>query len=368
MQRNIVLLTIPPVIALALLFISGTDEQNIAAGQQMENQSNVHGSNSKTKQQGLTLATMIPSSQQTKVEATEATPSSPSTSLSPIDQLRAIKNKTALHQAVIKEHETFTRYPSQNRRFERIERDPVSMTYETHNRTSESDDKASSITAWADQKYMLRGEQVTISARVDSQSTQGIANRMLTEIIVNERQSLGTFSLVDGNRDGTYNFTASSEITQNWPIGIYKALIVSDHKNLSESVSFTVSPPVIRLTGEHRDTLTSNGDLRVDIEIETTESARYYIRASLYSSTNDPIGSAEYSEQLPPGKHWIPLTYFGLMVHDAGEPGPYLLKYVELAQSGVPMLRMPQEKTNIYTQSYALDQFNTQTFAEKDKL
>lgn len=368
MQRNIVLLTIPPIIALVLLFISSKDEQDIAADQQAKNQSNVHVSDAKTQPQELSLATMIPSSQQAKVEATEATPTSPSTSLSPIDQLRAIKNKTALHQAVIKEHETFTRYPSQNRRIERIERDPVSMTYETHNRTSESDDKASSITAWADQKYMLRGEQVTISARVDSQSTQGIANKMLTEIIVNERQSLGTFSLVDGNRDGTYNFTASSEMTQNWPIGIYKALIVSDHKNLSESVSFTVSPPVIRLTGEHRDTLTSNGDLQVDIEIETTESARYYIRASLYSSTNDPIGSAEYSEQLPPGKHWIPLTYFGLMVHDAGEPGPYLLKYVELAQSGVPMLRMPQEKTNIYTQSYALDQFNTQTFAEKDKL
>jgi len=72
MQRNIVLLTIPPIIALVLLFISSKDEQESAADQQAKNQSNVHVSDAKTQPQELSLATMIPSSQQAKVEATEA--------------------------------------------------------------------------------------------------------------------------------------------------------------------------------------------------------------------------------------------------------------------------------------------------------
>ena len=366
MQKKLSLITVSAAIALALLFFfsSNTPEQ-IAAPEQTSTDPTSTSVEEATPEPVQTTSPEIKLPSPSKHKSEASTDNAP---LSVIDQIRAIKNKTVLHQAVIKDHEKFTRYPSNNVRFERLERDPISMMYTTDERTTQSDDKSAFITAWTDKRYILNGDSVAIYARVDEHNKQGIANKLLTEIIYNEQKSFGTYPLTDTDGDGVYRFEVSSELSQDWPAGIYKALIVSSHKKLSESVSFSVAPQVIKLTGEYREQLTSNGDLLFEIEIETTETARYYIRASLYSSSNTPIGSAQHSADFTKGRHWVPLRYYGLMIRDAGEPGPYQLKAVELALASMPMQRMPPEYTDFYTDSYALEEFNNLPYKEQQSL
>jgi len=55
------------------------------------------------------------------------------------------------------------------------------------------------------------------------------------------------------------------------------------------------------------------------------------------------------------------------MIRDAGDPGPDNIYSVELAHAGVPMLRRPISKTNIYTYGYTLDQFSGQTYREQQE-
>ncbi len=368
MKRNLVLLIVPPVIALALLAFFNEPEQLTPLAQAMPNTiAEDKDKTAKPTQEQISLApaTIQPNKQRPKVVGAEQPQTAP---LSPIQQIRAIKNKTALHEAVLNDHETFNRYPSDNVRFEGLERDPVSMVYQTHERTTESNDGTASITAWTDKKYLLQGESVQLSARVDDAESSGIKNKMISAIYVNETLSLGTFELADQAGDGTHTLILSAEQTQDWPQGIYKALIASDHKKLSEAVSFVISPPVIELTGEYREGITADGNLLFEIQVSASEPARYYIRASLYTSSNTPVGSAQFSENLSTGEHWIPLTYFGLMIRDSNEPGPYLIQTVELAKAGVPMLRMPPANANMYTQSYSLDEFNSQTYQEQQVL
>ena len=366
MNRNLVLLIIPPVLALALFAFFGKPGGEKAVEPQMASPETTI---TKTETV-LPKATIMPNAmvQSEAAEPEQGTQTDDEPPLSGIDQIRAIKNKTALHNAVLKDHEAFSRYPSDNVRFELPERDPVFMMYETHERTSQSDDKTAALTAWTDKKYLLQGETIEIFARVDDGGKAGIPNKLVTAVFANETLQLGMFDLNDANGDGVYSLELGSEQTKDWPIGIYKALIASDHKKLSESVSFVLSPPVISITGEYREKITAQGDLLFEIEVETTEAARYYIRASLYSESNTPIGSAQFSDNLSRGTHWVPLSYFGLMIRDSNEPGPYFIRTIELAKSGIPMLRMPPAEANMYTQSYALDEFNAQSYQEQQAL
>ncbi|KZX76456.1 hypothetical protein A3715_13210 [Oleiphilus sp. HI0009] len=364
MQRNIVLLSIPPLIALAMLAYfdhaqqtPDLDSKPQKAFTEQHTPINQPATSQAAKVQTLTLKP-VTGSQQDQISVTP---------ISGIEQIRAIKNKTALHQAVLKDHASFTRYPSSNVRVDRLERDPVTMTYETHQRTTESEDMRTSITAWTDKKYINQGQALTLFSRIDSVELQGLSSKIMAQVYFSEQQSILIENLQARQQDGTYYLTISEEQTSLWPSGIYKAIIVSDIDQLSESVSFVISPPVISLTGEHRDRITDTGSLLVELEVNVEENARYYVRAALYSNTNDPIGSSQFSETLKPGRHWIPLEYFGLMIRDAGEPGPYNIYSVELAQAGVPMLRMPISKTNIYTYGYTLDQFSGQTYREQQE-
>lgn len=374
MNRNLALLTVPPIIALALLFFFNAQEHQQEHTESAATNTAQDSTKSQTLSQtaqtthitpkaNLTLQNSMADSNNQQTVDSEQQPA-----LSAIEQIRAIKEKTALHQAILKDHETFTRYPSQNVRFERLDRDPVAMIYETHERTTQSEDRTASITAWTDQKYILQGDSINIHARVDDTNQTGINNELISAVYANEQVSLGTFELKDTNQDGTYSLQLTSEQTQNWPIGIYKVLIASSHKQLSETVSFVISPPAIQLTGEYQERITPEGNLLFEIEVETLEAARYYVRASLYATGNAPIGSAEFSDNLNAGKHWVPLTYFGLMIHDGNEPGPYFIQTVELAKAGIPMLRMPPAQANFYTDSYTLEQFNSQSYREQQAL
>jgi len=291
-------------------------------------------------------------------------------SLSPIDRIKAIQEKTALHQALIQDHENFKRYPEYNQKITSIERDPTEKRYEIDERTTDSEEGDSSLTIWSDKKYYLHGDQATIYATLEDAHGLKVPTKFIGQIIFSETKSLQHIEFLDLDQDGVYEYHLTLDQINDKILtaGLYKILIVNNTNELADAVTFTLSEPELQLTGNYKEAITAKGSLLIEAEVEVSTKNRFYFQASLYSSTNDPIGSTQHSTELPPGKHWIPLDFDGLMIRDTGEPGPFLLKSLSLAKVALPIQRAPIAYPGFYTKDYDVDQFRSTNYAATDAL
>ncbi len=293
------------------------------------------------------------------------------TVLSPIDRIKAIQEKTALHDSLIQDHDTFTRYPSNNQRIESAEQDPVEKRYGIDERSTQSENGDTNLTIWTDKKFYLRGTEAIIFATLQDANGLTIPTQFLGQLIYNETESLSQFEFSDTDQDGVYEYRLSlgdDDDEQILIAGLYKVLIINDTNELTDAATFTLSQPELQLTGNYTDAISAQGNLLIQAEIEVTVKNRFYFQASLYSSSNDPIGSTQHSAELSPGRYWIPLEFDGLMLHDAEESGPYLLKSVSLTKVAIPIQRAPIIYPKFYTKDYSLDQFRNANYAVVDAL
>ena len=67
----------------------------------------------------------------------------------------------------------------------------------------------------------------------------------------------------------------------------------------------------------------------------------------------------QFTTSLDKGRHWVPLEFYGLMLHDAQVDGPYLLKNLALARVTMPMQRAPLTHPEYFTQAYQRTQFSS---------
>lgn len=281
----------------------------------------------------------------------------------PIEQIRAIQNKTDFQESLVNEHDVFQRYPGHNRSFASSDKDPILARYESFERTSYSDDDSRALTIWSDKKYYLAGQTSRVFAVLRNGEGDVVATQFAGQLIFNEQQNLGPieFHFDEG--------LAYSEIilTEDMPAGVYKVLIANQDNDLADALTFTLSKPEASLTGEFRDSLTETGNLKIEVEVEIKQNQRYYLEASLYSSTNDAIGTSQTAQDLKPGKHWLPLEFHGLLIRDAGEPGPYVIKHIALAKVAVPIQRAPLRPIEHTTAGYQLEQFSNLPFGQQSQ-
>jgi hypothetical protein len=285
--------------------------------------------------------------------------SSNSANLSAIDRIRNLTNKTDLQKKLVIEYDNFKRYPAQNRAIESSQQDPITQRYSSDERTTLNDDKSMGLTIWSDEKYYLENDTVTVNAYIEN--AEGIKQATIFNSVFyyEQNQSLGDLEFSDQDDDGVYQATIklNQSNTLNKGAGIYKVWIQDINNKITDSITFTLSQPDIQLTGNYRESINTNGDLIIDAEVEIKANSNFYIQASLYSSTQIPIGITEFSQQLTQGTHWIPLSFSGLMIQDSNESGPYVLKQASVAKVTMPMQRAPLVEPNFITQSYALSEF-----------
>jgi hypothetical protein len=285
--------------------------------------------------------------------------SSSSTHLSAIDRIRNLTNKTELQKQLVIEYDNFKRYPAENRAIENSQQDPITQRYSSDERTTLNDDKSIGLTIWSDEKYYLENDIVTVNAYIEN--FEGIKQATIFNSIFyyDQNQSLGNLEFSDQDDDGVYQATIklNQSNTLNKGAGIYKVWIQDINNKITDSITFTLSQPDIQLTGNYRESINTNGDLIIDAEVEIKANSNFYIQASLYSSTQIPIGITEFSQQLTQGTHWIPLSFSGLMIQDSNESGPYVLKQASVAKVTMPMQRAPLVEPNFITESYALSEF-----------
>ena len=289
---------------------------------------------------------------------------------SPIDRIRAIQDKTELHQALLDDNENFTRYPEYNKLITKADKDPTSQRYEIDERTTENKEDKTSLTIWTDKKYYLPGDQATIFASLRDVEGKSVSTQFIGQLIYNEKTNLQTINFSDNNQDGVYEYklplVTSSE--QKIEAGLYKVLIINKTNKLIDAVTFILSKPEIELTGNFQDQVSGNGELLVKAEVAVTARNRFYFQASLYSANKIPIGATQQAVELSPGKHWVTLPFDGAMIRDVGESGPFLLKNLSLAKVTLPLQRAPLIHPEYFTKDYSLDQFKSTQDTQSDNL
>jgi len=286
--------------------------------------------------------------------------------LSPIERIRAIQNKTPLHQSLLDDHQQFTRYPSYNKAIAKSSTDPINSRYEAYERSTLSKDKQYTLTIYADKRFYLNDEVATFYASMKDQYGDTVNTQFAAQVIFEEQRNITQLDFAP--LAGTDYYSASLRLdTETYSEGIYKVLIVNQANELADALTFTLSRPQAVLTGEYRDQVIE-GNLRIMAEVEVAQTNRYYLEASLYSSTEDPIGTTQFSAELKAGTHWIPLDFSGLMILDAGEPAPFVLRSLSLAKVAMPIQRAPLASPNYSTAPYDLAEFSRKESLEQDSL
>ncbi len=284
---------------------------------------------------------------------------------SPIERIRTMTDKTNLQQALVNEHDNFKRYPPQNQRIKEAHQDPITQRYAVDERTTLNEDNTFGMTIWSDQKYYLAQDTVQLFAYLQDANGVKLAGEFSAVLQDGNQHTLMSIKLSDENRDYVYEsaFQLNEELAGSvLSPGIYKVLIHNTQYEIIDALTFTLSKPDISLTGNYHDNITGDGDLLIEAEVEVTLQNRFYVQASLYSATHVPIGVTQFSGDLAVGKHWVPLTYSGLMIKDGDESGPYVLDQISVAKVTMPMQRAPSLKPDYQTESYGLDEFSGNSY------
>jgi hypothetical protein len=258
---------------------------------------------------------------------------------------------------VVAEYDDYHRYPPINRRIESLQQDPISQRYATDERSIHNEDSGMAMTIWSDEKYYLPNASVTIFAFLQNSEGQRVDGDF-SAIFVDPSKGIEISSFDLSDDQGELLYSATINLGQQFTPGIYKVLISDGQSKLTDSLTFTLSRPDIIATGQYRDSIGSSGELVIEMEVEVGKANSFYIQASLYDTMETPIGISEYSRKLTAGRHWLPLSFAGRLLHDVGIQGPYLLKQVSLAKVTMPMQRAPLLQPGYQTEFYNLNDFS----------
>jgi hypothetical protein len=65
------------------------------------------------------------------------------------------------------------------------------------------------------------------------------------------------------------------------------------------------------------------GNLRIGVDVDLDRAGFYRVDANVYGADGEPVAFALFKGELEPGPQTVPLDVYGLVLHDAGVPGPY---------------------------------------------
>ena len=269
----------------------------------------------------------------------------------------ATSDTTDFRNYLQEDQQRFHRYPPNNRQFQTEEQDPVRQRYAVDERVTFNQEKTVSLTLWSDQKFYQKSDPINLYAKVlDAKGNPLQAN--LQANIYNHGQVGKPVSFQSDRQDGFYS--AGVQISDlgghQSHLGIYKVLVSSPEYQIKDAITFTITKPNIELTEYFRDSLTAEGNLLIEAQVDVSDNARFYFQASLYTQDGKPIGVTENSLMLTAGKHWVPLQYHRQMILDAAQNGPFILKRISLAKATMPMQRAPEARIEYRTNNYHLEE------------
>jgi hypothetical protein len=142
------------------------------------------------------------------------------------------------------------------------------------------------------------------------------------------------------------------------PIAGSEDPIETEHQRTSDS---SPKGDEASLTGNYRDAA-EEGDLFIDAEVAVKTAGRFHLEATLYSKDGlQPIGWAQHSAELPTGTHWLRLRFYGLILHERGIDGPYLVRSLALSN----LTQLPVVKNGIARNAYVTGAYSARNFSDR---
>jgi hypothetical protein len=163
-------------------------------------------------------------------------------------------------------------------------------------------------------------------------------------------------------RDGVFTarLTPDAEDLKQWN-GLIRAKVygeTADGERRSAKTRFYYGAPSAKLTGYYRDQLV-DGHLQLLAEVEVTEPGNYRLEATL-SGSQGLLAWAENTVWFEPGIGSMPLTFWGLALREANQPGPYRLSSIALSK----VTYKPPQLNDAFSTTYDTAPYKPQDFSE----
>lgn len=228
------------------------------------------------------------------------------------------------------------------------------------------------LTVWAGQVSYEAGEPVALYATLTAAGAAQAAD-LRAEIVSEGGEIVATALYRDDGEgadqhrgDGIYSAQVSGlpEPALAAPYLVRVEAQLADGSLRHAAGGFLLSHPWAHLTGRFRDSL-RDGSVVVSAQVEVEQAGRFHLVGTLHTPQGDPVGVAQTAVELEAGRHWLDLEFYGLMFHDRGVAGPYVLGAVTLTTAaGMPnALTQPLERAYV-TRPYRLDQLRRAPFGE----
>jgi hypothetical protein len=273
-----------------------------------------------------------------------------------------------------KDYREAARYPASSHALKKGEADPIQeKRIPTRQTRRGPDDAEPAISVWAAKVSFEKGQPVDLYATLE---TRGKTVRSPAEVTGEIVDAAGGVSALVAYRDdgqGADRKAGDGVYSARWtPTGIESAPAASymvrvrarlANGDLREAAGgFLYSDPAAHLTGHYRDSL-RDGNLVIAAEVDVAESGRFHLAGTLYTLAGEPIGFAQAAANLEPGRHWIELSYYGLIFHDRQAAGPYRLGTLALSTT----TRMPNALNDVVadawvTRPYRVEQMRSASF------
>ncbi len=269
------------------------------------------------------------------------------------------------------------RYPENSWALRAGQPDPVKAEHTPTAVTSGGRDGAPELAVWSAAISAQAPADVDLYATLSRGLSKVEAERVTAEIVDEAGQVAAKAVYADDGRgpdraagDGIWSARVSGlplpELAANYLVAVEAAH--SGGALLHGSGGFLYSRPWARLTGAYRDRL-HDGNVVIEAEVEVTRAGRFHLVGTLAALDGRALGSAQNAIALAPGRHWLGLSFYGLMFHERGAAGPYRLASLALRTTGaMPNALAPLAENAHVTRAYALRELRATPFGQAELL
>jgi hypothetical protein len=263
-----------------------------------------------------------------------------------------------LARETAKDYREAARYPAGSHALKKGDADPIRSKRLPTRQTRRGPDNAEpALSVWAAKVSFEKGQAVDLYATLDNRG-KAVAPADLAGEIVDENGGIVALVAYRDDGQGADQKAGDRVYSARWkPEGLERPQAASymvrvkarlaDGDLRQAAGGFLYSDPSAHLTGRYRDAL-RDGNLVISAEIDVAEAGRFYLAGTLYAASGEPVGFAQNALNLEPGKHWVELSYYGLMFHERQAAGPYRLGALALSTT----TRMPNALNDLVEDAY----------------
>jgi hypothetical protein len=237
------------------------------------------------------------------------------------------------------------------------------------------DQRADALVTSATKLHFQDGEAPVLTAEVVNLKTRkripAQISATLVRLIPTDQAPEGTIGALTFHDDGTHGDQMAADLLHTATVDIEayprEVLVGQVHVEVQAKLAdgrsrfvvtaFRYGSPRAELTGKFFDRL-EEGHLILEAEVKVMRPARFHLQGGLVSKNDTMIAWAQKAGELQPGLQMLQLRFFGMAFHEAGENGPYTLKFIVLSETGVrPVLQGEVLEDAYVTREYQVSDF-----------